>query len=263
MNSYNYRSNSRFPGCFWIFIIILLLGGPRLLGYLFIFAFLIVIFLIFGGFIILKNFNLNDYLKKQTEAHNNFGKYLVKFMVKMAGADGDISDMEISMIKSFFRNHFRYNNTQMLWVDQLISDALKNDESINNLCAQFKELFGLQEQKILIQLLYQIALVDNYLHEKEQDLINLIVSELKFPEYEHLYLRNMFLRNSDNESPLKALGLEEGSTKEEIKKRYRELSKENHPDKIAHLGKEFQAAAEEKMAKINQAYQKLKTSRRV
>ena len=263
MNSYNYRSNSRFPGCFWIFVILFIFGGPKLIGYLFVFAFLIVMLLIFGGFIILKNFNLNDYLKRQTEEHNNFGKYLVKFMVKMAGVDGEISEMEISTIKSFFRSHLRYNNTQMLWIDQLIEDAIKNDESINELCKQFGELFGLQEQKILIQLLYQVALADNYLHEKEQELINLIVAELKFPEHEHLYLRNMFLRNADTESPLKVLGLTEDATKEEIKRKYRELSKENHPDKIAHLGQEFQSAAEEKMAKINQAYQKLKTSRRV
>ena len=151
----------------------------------------------------------------------------------------------------------------MLWVDKLIAQALESNETIDNLCFDFKKLFALQEQKILIQLLYQVALADDYLDENEQKLIDLIAFKLSFPEYEHQYIKNMFLRNRNTESPFKVLGLDENATKEEIKKRYRSLSKENHPDKIAHLGSEFQKTAEEKMAKINDAYQKIKDLRNI
>jgi DnaJ like chaperone protein len=50
------------------------------------------------------------------------------------------------------------------------------------------------------------------------------------------------------------LGLEKGASKEEIKKAYRTLSMQYHPDKVRHLGDEFRAVAENKMKEINAAY---------
>ena len=41
-----------------------------------------------------------------------------------------------------------------------------------------------------------------------------------------------------------------GASKEEIKKVYKQACKENHPDKVHHLGEEFRKVAEEKMQKI-------------
>ena len=50
------------------------------------------------------------------------------------------------------------------------------------------------------------------------------------------------------------LGLEQGADFAEIKKAYRKLSMQYHPDKVGHLGDEFKKVAEEKMKEINVAY---------
>ena len=50
------------------------------------------------------------------------------------------------------------------------------------------------------------------------------------------------------------LGLEPGASFEEIKKAYRKLVVQYHPDKVSHLGDEFKKVAEEKMKDINVAY---------
>jgi hypothetical protein len=47
-------------------------------------------------------------------------------------------------------------------------------------------------------------------------------------------------------------------TKDELKKRYRDLLKESHPDKVAAMGPDFKKLAEVKTKEINSAYQKLK-----
>lgn len=60
------------------------------------------------------------------------------------------------------------------------------------------------------------------------------------------------------DDPYQILGLNRGATQEEIKKAYRELANKYHPDKVAHLGKEFQNLAEEQFKKVQEAYQKLK-----
>ena len=50
------------------------------------------------------------------------------------------------------------------------------------------------------------------------------------------------------------LGLSKSASQEEIKKAYRKLSMKYHPDKVGHLGDEFQKIAETKMKEINAAY---------
>lgn len=55
-------------------------------------------------------------------------------------------------------------------------------------------------------------------------------------------------------TPYEILEIEPGASKEDIHKAYRALANKYHPDKIAHLGKEFQALAEEKFKEIQAAY---------
>jgi DnaJ like chaperone protein len=57
---------------------------------------------------------------------------------------------------------------------------------------------------------------------------------------------------------LAVLGLERGASPEAIKQAWRKLSLDNHPDRVGHLGEEFRQLAEERMRRINGAYQTLK-----
>ena len=58
-------------------------------------------------------------------------------------------------------------------------------------------------------------------------------------------------------SPHEVLGIPETATKEEIKSAYRTLAGQYHPDKVAHLGDELQALAEQRFKEIQDAYHKL------
>jgi DnaJ-domain-containing protein 1 len=48
-----------------------------------------------------------------------------------------------------------------------------------------------------------------------------------------------------------------GATKEEIKSAYRRLAAQYHPDKVQHLGEEFQVLAEARFKEIQKAYEEL------
>jgi hypothetical protein len=58
-------------------------------------------------------------------------------------------------------------------------------------------------------------------------------------------------------NPYTILGISAGASKEEIKAAYRRLAAKYHPDKVQHLGKEFQKLAEERFKEIQQAYDQL------
>lgn len=59
------------------------------------------------------------------------------------------------------------------------------------------------------------------------------------------------------EDPYAVLGLEPGASREEVKVAYRRLVAQYHPDKVTHLGKEFQDLAHRRLRQIQRAYQHL------
>jgi hypothetical protein len=69
-------------------------------------------------------------------------------------------------------------------------------------------------------------------------------------------------RQNETRDPFEVLGIEPTSDKEKIKQAYRSLVIRYHPDKVAHLGKEFQELAEIRFKEIQQAYQELMENQR-
>ena len=61
----------------------------------------------------------------------------------------------------------------------------------------------------------------------------------------------------EDEDALAVLGLEHHADFAAIKKRYRRMVMQYHPDRVSHLGEEFKKVAEEKMKAINAAYSHL------
>ena len=57
--------------------------------------------------------------------------------------------------------------------------------------------------------------------------------------------------------PFSVLNVRRGATPDEIKHAYRDLLMKYHPDKVTHLGREFQQMAHDKSIEIKRAYEML------
>jgi hypothetical protein len=64
-------------------------------------------------------------------------------------------------------------------------------------------------------------------------------------------------RGKAPKDPYRILGIEKGVSKEEIKRAYRQLASQYHPDKVTHLGAEFRDLAEKRFKEIHEAYETL------
>jgi uncharacterized membrane protein YkvA (DUF1232 family) len=62
-------------------------------------------------------------------------------------------------------------------------------------------------------------------------------------------------------SPYDLLEIDRNASLEEIKQAYRLQASRYHPDKVAHLGKDFQELAETRFKEIQEAYQRILTER--
>ncbi len=62
---------------------------------------------------------------------------------------------------------------------------------------------------------------------------------------------------TDLKDPYEILGVKPGASPEEIRAAYRRAAQAYHPDKVSHLGQEFQELAKKKFIEIQEAYEKL------
>jgi len=69
------------------------------------------------------------------------------------------------------------------------------------------------------------------------------------------------VQDDSRDNPYAVLGLRPGASREEIKSAYRKAVSMYHPDKVAHLGKEFQELAHRKLLAIQKAYETLTKDR--
>jgi hypothetical protein len=62
---------------------------------------------------------------------------------------------------------------------------------------------------------------------------------------------------TEPKDPYEILGVKPGASPEEIRAAYRRSAQAYHPDKVSHLGREFQELAQKKFIEIQEAYEKL------
>ena len=269
---YRYRHHNQ-PGCggclLLVALIVLLTGGApalfNLLGFL-LFSGLFLVFLTmaaFWGFSYYVRSRISSYEASQTEAHNRFVELLVNILVKIAQSDGHFTKAELQTMLNFFQYSLHYTQDQMYWVKQLIKEARDNEESMEVLLLEFKNTFAYEPRLILLQLIFQIIYLKQPPVQAEIEQARRIAAFLQIRVHDLRNIEARFMYGGqgtaaepgDPEDQYYAvLGLEPGAGFEEIKKAYRQLSMQYHPDKVGHLGDEFKKVAEEKMKEINAAY---------
>lgn len=64
-------------------------------------------------------------------------------------------------------------------------------------------------------------------------------------------------KDSGKKDPYAVLGISPGASRQEIHEAYRKLAHQYHPDKVSHLGQEFQELARQRFVEIQEAYEVL------
>ena len=116
-----------------------------------------------------------------------------------------------------------------------------------------------QQRLMLIQYLFGIAQSDGNVSKHELDSIHRIANMLGIPDYKFEQIKSMFWKDASDD--YKTLGIAKDASDQDIKKAYRKMAIEHHPDKVANLGEQHQKAAKEQFQKIQEAYENIKKER--
>jgi len=269
------------PGCggclLILFLIIFVTGGaPALINFLGALIFsgiagILLFIALFWGFSFWIQKKVANYEASQSESHNRFVWLLVNILVNISKIDGQVTKEEIATIHRFFQYNLNYNQTKMLWVKDLIKEAISANVTLDSLLEEFKNTFAYEPRLILLELVYQILYTKESVPENELQIARNIATFLEISVYDQrtIEAKYKYRRQHEQTNGLAAaeqyyavLGLDSNASKEEIKKAYRKLSMKYHPDKVRHLGDEFRTIAEEKMKEINAAYDYFKKKER-
>ena len=105
----------------------------------------------------------------------------------------------------------------------------------------------------IIHVLFGISASDGLVHINEIKVIKSISGYLRISSMDFESIQAMFY--NDIKSAYKVLEIDNNSTDSEIKKAYRKMAIKYHPDKVGHLGKDFQKIAEEKFKQFIKNFQ--------
>ena len=213
-------------------------------------------------------------LNKDALAHSELGLF-VALSAKVAKADGRVDELEAELVSNMFTDISALfpdpEATKKLLKE--IFDEEKNAPHNLDLVAQalYKTLEkDVHKRQKMVEFLVNLTYIDGTLSQSEEDMLHRIAYHLGFSERDLKAMMEHFgsyHRNSVKESSIDQayalLGVTAEATNDEVKKAYRALVREYHPDIIKSQGasEEYLKEATEKVQDINAAYEMIKKSR--
>jgi DnaJ like chaperone protein len=208
----------------------------------------------------------------QSNENLTFITSLVYLLVGTARSDGEATKGEVDTIRAFFRQQLGYGDAQMFVIDRIIGAAVERDVNLGETCSDIRARTVYEERLFLVRLCFEVALSDHRLNPTEDNFIGQAACSLGIEEYDYMMVRRTFVDRdggksqrsaqplSEERNPYAVLGVQPGSSREDVQQAYRELAAKYHPDKVSHLGEEFIELATRKFTDIQNAYDQIMDS---
>jgi len=183
----------------------------------------------------------------------DFAMALIGLGAKMAKADGVVSRSEIRAFYEVFRPPPEGRDALDRAFELAMQTTLGFEGYARRLARRFRNNPAILED--VLDGLFHIAKADGAVTRSELDFLESVAEHFGFTALEFRRIRSGHL-GADNDDPYVILGIEADISDEDLKRAYRRIASQNHPDRMIARGAppEAQRLADEKMATINSAY---------
>ena len=207
--------------------------------------------------------NTSNYYEGQ---RNSFLFSLLVLASYVIRADGRVMHSEMETLRHFLRNNF--GRLAVEQGEQIILNLFEQQkriglhqfrEIIHESCMQIGINMDYSQRLQLLNFLTMLAKADGEVAVVEIEALRNIAVWMSLNATEADTMLN--LKKDDINSAYKVLAVSPSATDEEIKKAYRKMALQHHPDRVAALGEDIRLAAEKKFQEINDAKEKIYRSR--
>jgi DnaJ like chaperone protein len=182
---------------------------------------------------------------------------------KIAKADGKVCEQEIKVVREFMKTRLKLDAAAQQFAIGLFNQAKDNNTPFEDYARQFGQIFSHDPQlrMIFYELLFSVAMADGELHPAEDALLRAAPAHIGLHSDAYETVKRQFVSSLSHHYAM--LGLQDGADLTEVKRAYRKLASEYHPDKIVSKGlpDDFVEFAESKFREINEAYDAITKSR--
>lgn len=210
----------------------------------------------------------DDIYTHQEGERNGFFFSLMVLAAHIIQSNGKIMHSEMEMVRQFLRNNFgaaaveqgngillklfdyRKRNGDQVWQQQIYEAC---QEMSNNMEVEYR--------LHLMAFLCEIAKADGNVDNDEIDALRTIAVNLQLDA--NVVEQLIHLGGESIDDAYAVLGITKDATDEEVKKAYRKMALQYHPDRVETLGEDVKAVAQKKFQEINNAKERIYKSRNI
>ena len=204
----------------------------------------------------------NDDFRNTSLGHDRarmiFVSNLTVMLTLVAKADDKISPEAARTIARFFKEQLNFGEQELQVVRNIMKETVRQNPAPFAVAQEFSQVSHVEERLTLLRILWMVAESDGPATASQQNIIQIISRGLGVGDRHNRAASSEFGGNDDH---YKVLGLNKKASTEEVKKAYRTMAKQYHPDRVSHLGEDFIKIANEKFGRINKAYEEIKKER--
>lgn len=207
--------------------------------------------------------------QQQQQREGNRNSFLFSLMVLSAHiiqADGRIMHSEMEFMRNYLRQSFgeaaavegdailkklfeyRKQKGQYLWQVQ-----------IRQACQEMADQMAEEHRLQLMAFLCEISKADGHIDATEITALRLVATQLMLDD--GVVDQLLHLGGTTIDDDYAVLGITSDASDEEVKRAYKKMALQYHPDRVATLGEDVKAAAQRKFQEINNAKERIYKSR--
>ena len=199
---------------------------------------------------------------QQQGDRNSFLLSMLVMAAYIIRADGRIMHSEMELVRNFLRQNFGAAAAQQgndillkLFEEEKRMGAVAFRRTIRQSCEEASRYLDYSGRLQLLEFLVMIAQADGRVDDSEVKALKEVARWMQMRDSDVDSM--LHLQGDSLDDAYKVLGVSPNATDDEVKRAYRRLALEHHPDRVAKLGDDVRVAAEKKFQEINAAKERI------
>jgi DnaJ like chaperone protein len=195
----------------------------------------------------------------EDEPEEPLARDLCAVFVEVAHADGDVRREEVREIRRYFEKELLYGPDALEFVRHELKRFLSQPPDLDAAVESCESQLPAAERHRLLHALFELALADGAIQRSEREVLRRVARGLRISEADEQDIAATHLGAAD--AHYAALGLTPEASDAEVKRAFRRLAAEYHPDKASHAGKGAAEQAARRFQEVRDAYEEIRRLR--